>query len=91
MALEQGTTESEIKAGIEKILAGKRLEVWTVGVTENVDLRREAHGRPTIWHFWHAENEQTAKNIETHFKAQGMKGFEGSTGESAHNVYITWD
>lgn len=90
MALEPEKTESEIKAAVEKIVAGKRIEVWSVGVTANVDLRREAHGRPTVWHFWQAENEQTAANIEAHFKAQGMKGFAGDA-ETASNVYITWD
>jgi len=90
MALEPEKTESDIKAAVEKIVAGKRLEVWTVGVAANVDLRREAHGRPTIWHFWQADSEQTAANIETHFKAQGMKGYEGEA-ETASNVYITWD
>ena len=90
MALEKGTTETEIKASIEKIVAGRRLDVWTVGVTDNVDLRREAHGRPTIWHYWHADSEPIAKNVETYFKAKGMKGYTGSSGENAHNVYITW-
>ncbi|MBI2851026.1 MAG: hypothetical protein HYX80_08330 [Chloroflexi bacterium] len=90
MALETGTKEGEIKAAIEKIVGGRRINVWTVGVTDNVDLRREAHGRPTIWHYWHAESEQIAKNVEAYFKAQGMKGYAGGTGEGAHNVYITW-
>ncbi|MBI2851177.1 MAG: hypothetical protein HYX80_09125 [Chloroflexi bacterium] len=90
MALEAGTKEAEIKAAIEKIVGGRRINVWTVGVTDNVDLRREAHGRPTIWHYWHAESEQVAKNVESHFKAQGMKGYSGASGENAHNVYITW-
>mgnify|MGYP001568435429 CR=1 FL=1 len=90
MALETGTKEAEIKAGIEKIVGGKRINVWTIGVTDNVDLRREAHGRPTIWHYLHAENEATAKKMEAYFKGQGMKGYNGPSGENAHNVYITW-
>ncbi len=90
MALEQGTKEAEIKAAIDKIVGGRRINVWTVGVTDNVDLRRETHGRPTIWHYWHAESEQIAKNVEAFFKAHGMKGYSGSTGEGDHNIYITW-
>ena len=90
MALEQGTTEAEITAGIEKIIAGRRINVWTIGTTDNIDLRREAHGRPTIWHYWHAESEATAKKVEAAFKAKGMKGYSGTSGENAHNVYITW-
>jgi hypothetical protein len=90
MALEQGTTEAEIKSGIEKIVGGRRINVWTIGTTDNIDLRREAHGRPTIWHYWHADSEQVAKNVEKHFRDQGMKGYDGASGENAHNVYITW-
>jgi hypothetical protein len=90
MALEKETKEAEINAAIEKIVAGKRINVWTVGVTDNVDLRREAHGRPTIWHYWHADSEAIAKNVEKAWKAKGMKGYTGTTGEAAHNVYITW-
>jgi len=90
MALEKETTEADIKAAIEKIVGDRRINVWTVGTTDNIDLRREAHGRPTIWHYWHADNEQIAKNVEEYFKGKGMKGFAGATGENAHNVYITW-
>lgn len=90
MALEAGTKEAEIKAAIEKIVGDRRINVWTVGVCDNIDLRREAHGRPTIWHYWHADSEQIAKNIESYFRQKGMKGYSGTTGEAAHNVYITW-
>ncbi len=90
MALEQGTTEAEIRAGIDKIVGGRRINVWTIGTTENIDLRREAHGRPTIWHYWHAENEQTAKTVEKYFRDKGMKGYSGTPEPNAHNVYITW-
>lgn len=89
MAQGTETKEADIKAAIEKI-ASKRINVWTIGVTDNIDLRREAHGRPTIWYYWHAESEQAAKNLEAHFKGLGMKGYSGTTGENAHNVYITW-
>ena len=90
MALEAGTKEAEIKAGIEKIVAGRRINVWTIGTTDNVDLRREAHCRPTIWHYWHADSEKIAKNVEAYFKSKGMKGCSGASGENAHNVYVTW-
>jgi len=90
MALEKETKEADIKKAVEKIVGDRRINVWTVGTTDNVDLRREAHGRPTIWHYWHAEDEKTAKNVETYFIGKGMKKFSGATGENAHNVYITW-
>ena len=90
MALEKETKEADIKAAIDKIIGGRRINVWTVGVTDNVDLRREALGRPTIWHVWHVESEQVAKNVEAHFKAKGMKGYTGTSGEGAHSVHISW-
>ncbi len=89
MALEPQTKEADIKAAAEKLVGNRRINVWTVGVTDNVDLRREAHGRPTIWHYWKPESEQAAKNVETYLKGKGMKGYTGAA-DGAHNVYITW-
>ena len=39
MAFEQEKTEADIVAAAEKITKGQRYEVWTVGTTDNVDLR----------------------------------------------------
>lgn len=92
MALEAGTTESEIKDGVEKVLGGRRIDVWAIGTTDNLDIRRERHGRPTIWHYWIPDTEQTAKNVEAYFKDKGMKGYTGedeSAGKATY-VYITW-
>lgn len=92
MALEAGSKEAEIKASAEKIVGGKRIDVWTVGTTGNLDIRRERHGRPTIWHYWKPESEQVAKNVETYFKGKGMKGYTGDDAKTdkATYVYIAW-
>lgn len=92
MAFETGKTEAEIKAGVEKIVGNRRIEVWTAGTTDNVDLRREKHGRPTIWHYWQPDSEQTAKNLEAYFKGKGMKAYtgEGAGQGKATFFYITW-
>ena len=92
MALEAGTKEAEIKASIEKVVGGRRIEVWTVGTTDNLDLRREAHGRPTIWHYWKPDTEKTATSVAAYFKGKGMKVFtgEGAGKGKATYVYITW-
>jgi hypothetical protein len=92
MALEAGTTEAEIKASAEKIVGGKRIDVWTVGTTGNLDIRRERHGRPSIWHYWKSESEQTSKIVEAYFKAKGMKGYTGADAatDKATYVYIAW-
>ena len=92
MAFEKEKTEAEIKAAAEKIVGGRRIEVWTVGTCDNTDLRREKHGRPTIWHYWQPESEAVAKNVEAYFKGKGMKTYtgEGAGEGKATFVYITW-
>ena len=92
MAFEKEKKEAEIKAAAEKIIGTRRINVWTVGTTDNVDLRREAHGRPTIWHYWQPESEAIAKSVESYFKEKGMKTFtgEGAGKGKATFVYITW-
>ncbi|MAE11373.1 MAG: hypothetical protein QGI51_07155 [Dehalococcoidales bacterium] len=88
MAFETQKTEAEIVAAAEKI-AGSRMEVWTVGVADNVDLRREEHGRPTMWHFWTPESDDVANAVMEQLKAKGMQGYSGTdTGKG--NLYITW-
>ncbi len=89
MALEPQTKEADIKAAAEKLVGNRRINVWTVGVTDNIDLRREAHGRPTIWHYWKPESEQVSKNVEAYLKGKGMKTYSGAA-DGAKNVYITW-
>ncbi len=92
MALEAGTKEAEIKASVEKVVGGRRIDVWTIGTTDNLDLRREKHGRPTIWHYWKPDTEKTAKSVEAYFKGKGMKVYtgEGAGVGKATYVYITW-
>jgi hypothetical protein len=92
MALEKGKTEAEIKAGAEKVVGSRRIDVWTVGWTDNLDIRREKHGRPTIWHYWEPDSEKTAKAVAAYLKGKGMKEYKGEgAGEGkAKYVYITW-
>ena len=92
MALEAGTKEAEIKASVEKVVGNRRIDVWTIGTTDNLDLRREKHGRPTIWHYWKPDTEKTAKSVEAYFKGKGMKVYsgEGAGKGKATFVYITW-
>ena len=92
MALEQGTTEAEIKASAEKIVGGKRIDVWTVGTTGNLDVRRERHGRPTIWHYWKSQSEDVSKNVAAYLQSKGMKTYTGDDAKTdkATFVYIAW-
>lgn len=92
MAFEKEKTEADIIAAAEKIIGNRRIDVWTVGTTDNQELRREKHGRPTIWHYWQPDSEQTAKNVEAYLKGKGMKAYtgEGAGEGKATFVYITW-
>jgi hypothetical protein len=90
MALEPQKKEADIKAAIEKITGGKRYDVWTIGTCDNPTLRREEHGRPTIWHYFDVDTPSDAFNAEHHFKAKGMKGYTGEKKGSPDFLYITW-
>ena len=90
MPLEPQKKEADIKAAIEKITTGKRYEVWTIGVTDNPTLRREEHGRPTIWHYFDVDSAEEALNVEKSYRAKGMKGYTGSAKGNPDFLYITW-
>jgi len=90
MPLEPQKKEADIKAAIEKITTGKRYEVWTIGVTDNPTLRREEHGRPTIWHYFDVDSPEEALSVETYFRAKGMKGYTGTAKGNPDFLYITW-
>ncbi len=79
-------SESQIKSAIEKIVNGA-YSLWTIGVTDDPDKRKEEHGNPKHWHQWDADTEQEARNVESYFIKKGMKGGSGGLG-SADYVYI---
>ena len=79
-------TEQEIKSDIERIINGN-YSVWTIGVTDRLDQRRQEHGNPKYWHQWDASTEQVSRRIEAYFLAKGCKGAEGGGG-NANYVYI---
>ena len=89
MAFEQEKSEADIVAAADKITKGQRYEVWTVGTTDNVVLRREEHGRPTIWHYWTPESEDVANKAAEALKGKGMKAYSGE-GAGGPHLYITW-
>ena len=79
-------TEQEIKAEIERIING-RYTIWTIGVTDRPEQRRQEHGSPKYWHHWDATTEQVARRIEQYFIDQGCKGGVGG-GVNPNYVYI---
>jgi len=61
--------------------------VWTIGITDDPGRRKGEHGNPTMWHQWQAATETSARQIEKHFLAKGMKGAAGG-GITPNWVYI---
>lgn len=78
-------SESAIKAAIEAIIMAP--SNWTIGVTDNPTRRKAEHGNPSNWHQWDADTETAARNVESYFKAKGMKGGPGGLGRADY-VYI---
>ena len=72
-------SEFEIKQGI-LLLVGAFYSLWTIGLTDNPDRRREELGSTTIWHQWDADTKVTAGNVEKYFLEKGMQGSPDDTG-----------
>lgn len=79
-------SESQIKIEIENIVNGK-YSLWTIGVTDNPEERKGAHGNPPTWHQWNPNSEEIARSIEKYFLDKGMKGGGGGPGDADY-VYI---
>lgn len=78
--------EQQVKADIERYISGK-YSIWTIGVTDNPQKRKEEHDSPKYWHQWSASTEQAARDIEACFLKKGCKGGTGGGG-NANYVYI---
>lgn len=79
-------TEQEIKTDIERFIK-ENYSIWTIGVTDRPEQRKQEHDNPKYWHQWDASTEQVARRIESHFIAKGCKGGGGGLGD-ANYVYI---
>jgi len=60
---------------------------WTIGITNDPELRKQEHGSPLNWYQWKAPSEGAAKRIEKYFLDKGMKG-ETSVGDYPTYIYI---
>lgn len=78
-------TEQEIKTAIEGHI--KSYSVWTIGVTDDPDRRKQEHDNPQCWHHWNAPTEDAARRIEKYFVDKGCKGDTGGGGDADY-VYI---
>lgn len=86
-------SESQMKSEIERRVMSaekKDYSIWTIGVTDDPNRRKEEHGRDhgtKYWMQWKADNETAARNVEKYFRDKGMKGGTGGLG-TADYVYI---
>ncbi len=82
--------KSEIIEAIDKrVMKAKKKDysIWTIGITNNPERRKEEHENPKYWMDWKADGEQDTRSIEKHFLDKGMKGDTGG-GENPTFVYI---
>lgn len=82
--------EDEIKQEIVKKVNAVRkgdYSIWTIGITDDPDRRKQEHGNPGAWRHWRADTETIARNVEKYFLEKGMKGAPGG-GENPNYVYI---
>ena len=82
--------EDEIKQEIEgRVNHAKKVDykIWTIGITDDPERRREEHNDPKYWKHWKADTETIARNVEKYFLDKGMKGDTGG-GNTPNYVYI---
>ncbi len=79
-------SEVVITQAIDTIAKGS-YTFWTIGVTNNPELRRTQHGNPSVWVVWSADSEIDARIVEAHFIGKGMTGATGPPGKADY-VYL---
>jgi len=84
--VSKSTIMSEIESRVQSAKT-KKYSIWTIGVTDDPQTRKQKHDDPKYWMQWNADSEQDARDIESHFIDKGMKGGTGGGG-SADWVYI---
>ena len=68
-------SESEIIQEIE--IFARNYANWTIGITADLERRRQEHNNPKYWHSWNAMSKSSARNIERYFLDKGMKSDAG--------------
>lgn len=77
--------KSEIIKAIGNLV--RTYNIWTIGITDYPDRRKQEHGNPSNWHQWKADTEAIARDVEKYFLDKGMKGG-GGDGDHPNFVYI---
>lgn len=50
-----------------------KYSVWSIGVTDTPNIRKQKHGNPKCWKQWNAGSEKDARDIEKYFLNNGCK------------------
>jgi hypothetical protein len=83
--------ETQIKSAIEKKRGSTPYAIWTIGITNDPERRKNEHKSEgknvTHWSHWYADSESIARRVEDHFLNKGMKGG-GGGGENPRYVYV---
>lgn len=86
-------SESQMRSEIQnRVMSAEKKDysIWTIGVTDDPDRRKEEHGQEhsvKYWVQWRSDSETAARNVEEYFLDKGMKGGTGGGG-TADYVYI---
>ena len=92
------TTSSKIKSEIKNVVQNYKpadYSLWTIGITSELETRKEAHGTPKDWHNWEASSEAEARIVEDYFinefpeeKSKRMNGGVGGDIDGRKAVYV---
>ena len=77
--------KNEIIQTIERIINDNK--VWTVGITDDPDLRKDEYGNPKHWYQWRADCKEISRKVEEYFIYKSMKGVLGG-GKNPNYVYV---
>jgi hypothetical protein len=80
-----------IIAAIDSKVGSTKCGIWTIGVTDDPDTRKNQHANEgnnvTYWSEWKTDTEKEGREIEKHFLDKGMKGGPGGPGNASY-VYV---
>jgi len=85
-------TATRIKINIQQEIAkyNHPRNEWRIGVTKNLDDRKDSCGEPPTWKEWEAESIRDAQNIENFFLKVLEPTLQGETNGELDSSNPTW-
>lgn len=81
----------EIVKAIDSKVSSTGYSIWTIGVTDDPDKRKEEYKynneSVTYWKEWKTDSEKVGRDVEKHFLDLKMKGGTGGGGKAGY-VYV---